>query len=299
MDDDRLETTRKPADGVRFVGLDDMATPFTGRPEHREAAVGSDLRATQEDVRDGRFEQAGLGPQPIDDLAKPFSDKADDPDERACDAIKRGIVSDSIHKHFGEYLSARAPEGCSIDLESEEVYSRQLRAEVPRVGPNGRPPTGAEIPGFYRDGTAHILRDARQSYHIAAHEVLHHCSSPEVRRQLGWGLNEGMTERFAHDAAPIFARDLEIRQNGPDGSVDWNDRTPVFYPDESRIVEMMAAAVGDAPIKEAYFRGNVAALRTEFDAARGSGALDRLSSYVEARNWSQAEQLLRRPSRPG
>lgn len=109
-----------------------------------------------------------------------------------------------------------------------------------------------------------------------AHENLHALAHAEVRQALGHRLEEGITQYLASRIMP------ELRLVGEG----------VAYPQEVLHAEQLAATVGDEPIRQAYFRGEVGELRDAFDRVAGEGSFEVLRATIGQRDDEAAQRTL-------
>jgi hypothetical protein len=144
----------------------------------------------------------------------------------------------------------------------------------------------------FRDGSEIHLHQDRGEPGTAVHESMHLFSNTEYRDQLGLNVNEGTTE--------YFAKKLCAEQKIKRGD---------FYPDQYRSVKKLVGAVGEDTVTNAFFKGDIDALRTAVDATGGGffnkvrelfggskkggdGAFDKWVGFMKAGDYSSADKLL-------
>lgn len=163
-------------------------------------------------------------------------------------------------------------------------YQRQLRRNYPSLGSD----RSANIKGNHLDGKTYVDRNQVTLPRTVAHERLHQVSHPLFRSWFGPRINEGATTYLAGRIRGDGA--LRVQNVRKDLSVE---RTPQTYPQERRIVDLMAARAGEKRIARAYFQGEPARdLVRDIDRQLGKDTLARVVKHVEAGDFTAAERLL-------
>jgi hypothetical protein len=188
--------------------------------------------------------------------------------------LDRGTLR-QIERRFGQHIPTErlsAARQAPTQFLSHEQYQERLTRVYPRL-------SAAERQQVVGDFTRrpHVDRNQVLLPRTVAHERLHQLRDPRFRAQVGRGLDEGTTELLASRVSG----DLGIRD------------LPRGYPAERRLVEMLEARVGEKPIAQAYFRGEVEPLRGLVDADLGRGAFDRVAQLMAERRFAEAEEILK------
>ena len=110
-----------------------------------------------------------------------------------------------------------------------------------------------------------VATDYLEVPHVIFHERLHTLSAPGIERELGKGLDEGITEELAIDN--LGAEPLEG---------DWES-----YSRERETARELRTLCGDEAIESAYFQGDTRALRACLDRELGPQGLERLREYLD------------------
>ena len=187
----------------------------------------------------------------------------------------RRALLQRVERRFGQHIPAeRLSEARKVTTQflAHERYQERLQRVYPQLSAGGRPQV---VGDFTR--RPHVDRNQVLLPRTVAHERLHQLRDPRFRAQVGRGLDEGTT---AHLASKVSG-DLGIRD------------LPRGYPAERRLVEMLEARVGEKPIAQAYFRGEIGALRREVDAQLGRGAFDAVGKLTAERRFAEAEGILK------
>lgn len=156
---------------------------------------------------------------------------------------------------------------------SHPGYQRQLQRSYPNMPAKQRP----SVVGNYVGGKTYVDRNQVLVPRITAHERIHSLADPRFRMRTGGRLDEGMTEFFASRTYS----DLHIRN------------MPAAYPQQRKVVEMMAARVGDQSLARAYFGGNVTHLQKQLDGQIGRGSFRSIVRAVEMGRHDEAVRILR------
>lgn len=180
-----------------------------------------------------------------------------------------------IERRFGQHIPAErlsAARQVPTQFLRHEQYQERLKRAYPRLSAAER----ERVVGDFT-GRPHVDRNQVLLPRTVAHERVHQLRDPRFRAQVGRGLDEGTTEHLASKVSG----DLGIRD------------LPRGYPAERRLVEMLEARVGEKPIAQAYFRGEIGALRREVDAQLGRGAFDAVGKLTAERRFAEAEGILK------
>jgi hypothetical protein len=180
-----------------------------------------------------------------------------------------------IERQFGQHIPVeRLSEARKVTTQflAHERYQQRLERVYPHL-------SAAEREQVVGDFTRrpHVDRNQVLLPRTVAHERMHQLRDPHFRAGVGRGLDEGTTEHLASK----ISGDLGIRD------------LPRGYPAERRLVEMLEARVGEKPIAQAYFRGEIGALRREVDAQFGRGAFDAVGKLTAERRFAEAEGILK------
>ena len=114
----------------------------------------------------------------------------------------------------------------------------------------------------FRDGSEIHVHQDRGEPGTTVHESLHLFSHDDFRDQLGFNANEGATEYFCKK----LCREIGLKRGN-------------FYPNQFGAVEKLVGVVGEDTLAAAYFKGDIAKLRTEFDAKAGTGILHSVREF--------------------
>lgn len=242
-------------------GLDDMATSAESQTRAAEGGVGDNIdgyRAGDDTASGGH-----------DDLAPSPGGRFEQSEQPIVDGMRSEYASRVVEQRYGGYLSRPVE---PVEFESTSEFQQRLRED----GVTDRP---EQVPGISDADGAHVWRDAKHADHVAVHEELHRCTSPELAG-VSRGMCEGITEHLTNKVDAVTVYDYRAL---PDG--DWQSEKIVSYPGNCRIAQQMEALVGEEKLQQAYFRGDVEGLRSEVDARCGSGSFDelcRISDRVHA-----------------
>ena len=135
--------------------------------------------------------------------------------------------------------------------------------------------------GFFRQSTGEIFINIdRQAVHTLAHEVLHKNTSTKFEADEAYsrGLDEGITQYLARKAVS-----------------SWGLTPGTSYEDQVAVVEDLASFVGDGPIENAYFDGDVAGFRSALDSRTRPGMFDRVMQLMKAGKFVNASGALYAP----
>lgn len=180
-----------------------------------------------------------------------------------------------IERHYGTYIDpkrmtrARASQTAFL---SHPGYQQQLRRSYPDIPKQQR----QHVVGNYVHGRTYVDRNQVLVPRTVAHERIHQLADPRFRMRAGSRLDEGMTEYFA---GKIYS-DMRIRN------------LPAAYPQQQKVVEMIASRVGDRNLARAYFGGNVAHLQKQLDSQIGAGSFRRIVRAVERGRHDDAVRIL-------
>lgn len=130
-------------------------------------------------------------------------------------------------------------------------------------------------------GEVHIRRE-RADLGTQLHEGVHLFCDDRWRGRMGYNANEGVTEWFTRKLGP------EVGVQRDDGSFLRQ------YTSAGLLVEL----VGEPVVAAAYFDGDIAALRSAVDGARGAGAWRRWLDHLDAGDFKGANALLRGEAAP-
>jgi len=180
-----------------------------------------------------------------------------------------------IETKYGQYIDpARlgAAKNCKSCFLDKKQYDEHLKRAYPELSAKER----AGIVGDYlkRPYVNHNRTDVPSTL---AHERLHQLSSNGRGAPFDGRFGEGITEHFANR---IYGN-LGIRGIRP------------AYPNERRVIQMIEARVGEAPIARAYFRGDTRSIQQALDRQLGPGAFDTIIRYTERGRTDLAERVLK------
>lgn len=181
-----------------------------------------------------------------------------------------------IESKYGQYIDpARlgAAKNCRSCFLDKRQYDKHLKRAYPELSAEER----AGIVGDYlkRPYVNHNKIDVPSTL---AHERLHQMSSNGRGAPFGGRFGEGITEQFA---GRVYG-DLGIRG------------APAAYSAERRVIQMIEARVGEAPVARAYFRGETKQLQQALDNQLGKGAFNGIVQNIERGHMDIAEQILKR-----
>jgi hypothetical protein len=114
----------------------------------------------------------------------------------------------------------------------------------------------------FRDGSEIHVHENRGEPGTVIHESMHLFSHDDFRGELGFNANEGATELFAKK----LCAERKIKRGD-------------FYADQYRAVKKVADLVGEDVLANAYYKGDVAGLRKEFDAKAGTGFVHKVREF--------------------
>ena len=114
----------------------------------------------------------------------------------------------------------------------------------------------------FRDGTEIHLHQDRGEPGTAIHESIHLFCETAIRDEGGFNLNEGFTEYFAKK----LCKEQKIKRGD-------------FYDDQYRAVVRLCDLAGEDLLANAYFKGDIDALRTAVDAKAGTKFLDKVRDF--------------------
>ena len=109
-----------------------------------------------------------------------------------------------------------------------------------------------------------------------AHERLHQLSNPALGLRMGRDLDEGLTDYFA----ARVTSDLHIPS------------VAVGYPPQRELAGMLAARIGEGPLAQAYFRGDLQTLARALDRELGPGSSAALQAHLRRQDLSGARAVL-------
>ncbi|MCI0438268.1 MAG: hypothetical protein L0177_03950 [Chloroflexi bacterium] len=125
------------------------------------------------------------------------------------------------------------------------------------------------------EGKIYINKDA-QTVDTVPHEILHKNSKKNVLNNMGFNLNEGITEY--------------LTQKAVSGA---GFKPTSSYPKDLAVVKTLVAIVGEAKIESAYFDGDVDALKGELDKKKGAGVFDTLVAAMKKDDYGAAHDALK------
>lgn len=179
-----------------------------------------------------------------------------------------------LEQRYGQFIpadllaKARARPARFLD---RNAYQRKLTSDYPSVPPAQR----IAVVGHQKKGV-YVDRNQVLVPRTLAHERIHELSNIGYRLRTGKRMNEGTTEFLA---GRVYGQ-LGIRN------------MPVGYPEQRRVVEMLASRVGEKRVAQAYFSGKVIPLQRRLDRQLGAGAFDRVMLAMERGNYKTARQIL-------
>jgi hypothetical protein len=212
-------------------------------------------------------------------------------------------VGQKLLQDYGAYIPLERREILrqeAIHFQDEAAFrsrlSEQLRVYNPEL-PEAEREAFAETVAGYTEPSKDIYlnNDQKGKYYVLMHEAIHRVSAGELRNYMGRGMDEGLTHYFARQEVPGMVRDIEpVFDPTTHRLLRLEDRTPRFYEDEAELVEMLAARVGDAPLKQAKFGGDLRSLQDAVDRELGPGSFDalctqarRLEAAKDDREWQR------------
>jgi len=135
------------------------------------------------------------------------------------------------------------------------------------------------LDGFADKGTVYVNQKTRLAT-ATAHEMLHNNTAAGFRAAVGETINEGSTEYLAIKA--LKAASISIASG-------------TAYPGEVGFVTKFIGVVGEDTLIKAYF-GGAATLTDAFDAKQGKGQFAVMKPLADAKNYADAEKLLKPPA---
>lgn len=130
-------------------------------------------------------------------------------------------------------------------------------------------------------GNIYLNNTWRGKYYALMHEAIHRVSAREVYDHMGRSVDEGLTHYFARQSAPGLGREIApVFDPATHRLVRLEDHTPRFYEDETELVQLLAARVGDEPLRQAKFAGDLQSLREAVDRELGPGSFDELCTQT-------------------
>jgi hypothetical protein len=169
------------------------------------------------------------------------------------DKVKGGTKAEGhVHIHTPEefvtecvaYLTSRQNAATGATYTDEEA-----KAEEPNIN-------------AFRDGSEIHVHQDRGEPGTVVHESMHLFSHDDFRDQLGFNANEGATELFAKK----LCKEQKIKRGE-------------FYVDQYKAVRKVADLVGEDVLANAYYKGDIAGLRKEFDAKAGTGFMHKVREF--------------------
>lgn len=209
-------------------------------------------------------------------------------DTKAAEKLQREVVAridsdvlKSIEKRHGDCIPSerlrRARESSPTTLPREQ-YEALLQSQSGISHEEAHRVLGHYDPRLDKVYVTSTYPLTRQ---VLAHERLHQLSDPQVTSILGPGLEEGVTQWLARDAAgdPQFADQPEV------------------YPRGVRVVDMLGALAGEKTLKRAYFQGNQRELEQRVEAELGKGALAKITHLSDQNRYDEIERFIRHKSK--
>jgi len=186
-----------------------------------------------------------------------------------------------IEARYGQFIpperlaAAQECAVCYLDTPQMDAYLRQRRPDL-------TPTERAQILGLYdRERGAIVAASDRQMVLLPSTitpERLHSLSDPRYTEVMGLRLTEGTTEMLAQR----IRRDMPLAGQ------------PSIYPNETALLERLAARIGEARVSRAYFRGEMNQLAAELDRQLGKGAFNAVVHHARNGNWTAANRVLER-----
>lgn len=177
-----------------------------------------------------------------------------------------------INKRFGPHLLETTKDLPPPKILTREQFDLHLQRRYPDMTPERR----QALLGYTSDGKVVVNMNHQEGVLTLAHERLHQFSHPRFHEQVGRGVNEGVTERFAKMVA---------------GDPHLIDLPPV-YTAEVRVADALLARVGPDRLSQAYFKGEVSQLRAFLDSDLGPGTFNRFSRAAQRNDLDGALQVL-------
>lgn len=183
-------------------------------------------------------------------------------------------VLDDIERRFGSYIPKSRLELVRkqpVHFLRHQEYQEHLRKNGIEVKEN------VNTLGDIHRNEACVDQEHVLVPKTLAHERIHQLSDNLYGSMLGNRMNEGTTEYLASK----IRGDLHLINVGH------------CYPEETRIVEMISARVGDDTIGKAYFQGDWVGLKSRVDEQLGDGALAEISRLTEQRKYEEAKEVIK------
>jgi hypothetical protein len=136
---------------------------------------------------------------------------------------------------------------------------------------------GMDSAGFRDAGEIH-LHEERGQETDTVHESMHLFSADAWERTVRFNVNEGATEYFTRK----LCSDMNFY------------RSDQHYKNERKSVDKLAKRVGEKVLADAYFNGEIKALKTKVDRIHwfGSGTWNKWLGFMKAAKYADADKLL-------
>jgi hypothetical protein len=195
-----------------------------------------------------------------------------------------------IQDRYGQNLQAQIVAGISAEKSNIKVVDDAAFKAAYQA--NGMSMDRYETVGGFVDRSTNPptvwIHKERQKTVTVLHEAVHLYSNPALRHdptvvatiQAGNMVNEGFTHYFTEQ----IADEQYLDKSGI--STD--------YGLAAKEVRALVGLVGEETLRRAYFEGDVAGLRTAFDAKHGAGACDAWITAMNNRDWTLARRIVKR-----
>ncbi|MBN2374482.1 hypothetical protein JXL19_11915 [bacterium] len=194
--------------------------------------------------------------------------------------IKRILCEDANKEILRQYGDSIPVERHNIKLSERAEYQNKddFEEEYFEKNPDASKEDIEQVIGYKdpKNEKIYINKEVRDQYEITVHEGLHMYEDKKARLVLGDRLCEGITQYFTKEIDKIEFKD-----------------DAKCYIEEKRVVDMIAARVGDKPLREAYFKGDASSLRRGLDWQLGDGAFDEIRKNMDRGDHSRVRDILK------
>jgi hypothetical protein len=187
----------------------------------------------------------------------------------------------AIRRVLGVYVQQAIREGRQITnlvyVVDDETWDRAWRTRYGHEGMSD--PRRTTVSGWVdRDmaaGTVRVwIHRDRETPGTVIHEAIHLYHSITSVDALTEGITEYFTQRVVHDLGLT---------------------SPVHYPEETHIIDMLVSLVGEPVVANAYFNNAVPELIQAYAAVRSEADWHQLIRHMQREEWDAAELLVQRP----
>ena len=186
--------------------------------------------------------------------------------------LKDAKVDEAIQGVLDGWVSVPAKKGVTVQGHVVVLTTGQLKKAAKQYAASL--PGGGQINAFTEDGTI-FLGATSGVLTTVVHEGIHLYASGVVKKLLGGGFDEGVTEYFARlVATKAFGAERDA------------------YAVEHKVASFVIGKLSEEAMATAYFAGVPEPLEKAFNEAKVKGDWKSFAEALESKSWDEASQML-------